>query len=145
MTYTNGTSHEIQNNLHRAPMFTGVVKGGPRYRPSIEEPRLCALRTSEQSHQLFLSQKQYRGSLCPGSFQPVYLRMSDVTWFIYQSVGKCRDDANRLLLSTTWRLTHQLRATPGNQENLCDSLLLVRQMERQVTKKLAKDYRRHRL
>ncbi|MFS8961626.1 FAD-dependent oxidoreductase, partial [Streptococcus mitis] len=32
LTYTNGTSHEIiQNNLHRAPMFTGVVKGvGPR-------------------------------------------------------------------------------------------------------------------
>ena len=35
LTYTNGTSHEIiQNNLHRAPMFTGVVKGvGPRYCP----------------------------------------------------------------------------------------------------------------
>ena len=27
LTYTNGHSHEInQNNLHRAPMFTGVVK-----------------------------------------------------------------------------------------------------------------------
>ena len=39
LTYTNGTSHEIiQNNLHRAPMFTGVVKGvGPRYCPSIED------------------------------------------------------------------------------------------------------------
>ena len=38
LTYTNGTSHEIiQNNLHRAPMFTGVVKGvGPRYCPSID-------------------------------------------------------------------------------------------------------------
>ena len=39
LTYTNSQSHEIINsNLHRAPMFTGVVKGvGPRYCPSIED------------------------------------------------------------------------------------------------------------
>ncbi len=39
LTYTNAESHEIiQNNLHRAPMFSGIVKGvGPRYCPSIED------------------------------------------------------------------------------------------------------------
>ena len=39
LTYTNTKSHEIINsNLHRAPMFSGIVKGiGPRYCPSIED------------------------------------------------------------------------------------------------------------
>ena len=39
LTYTNQKSHDIINaNLHRAPMFSGIVKGvGPRYCPSIED------------------------------------------------------------------------------------------------------------
>ena len=54
LTYTNGPSHEIiQNNLHRAPMFTGVVKGvGPRYCPSIED-KIVRFADKER-HQLFL-------------------------------------------------------------------------------------------
>ncbi|HGQ0414735.1 TPA: tRNA uridine-5-carboxymethylaminomethyl(34) synthesis enzyme MnmG [Streptococcus pneumoniae] len=54
LTYTNGTSHDIiQNNLHRAPMFTGVVKGvGPRYCPSIED-KIVRFADKER-HQLFL-------------------------------------------------------------------------------------------
>ena len=54
LTYTNGHSHEIiQNNLHRAPMFTGVVKGvGPRYCPSIED-KIVRFADKER-HQLFL-------------------------------------------------------------------------------------------
>lgn len=54
LTYTNGTSHEIiQNNLHRAPMFTGVVKGvGPRYCPSIEDKIVRFV--DKERHQLFL-------------------------------------------------------------------------------------------
>lgn len=54
LTYTNGESHEIiQNNLHRAPMFTGVVKGvGPRYCPSIED-KIVRFADKER-HQLFL-------------------------------------------------------------------------------------------
>ena len=54
LTYTNGYSHEIiQNNLHRAPMFTGVVKGvGPRYCPSIED-KIVRFADKER-HQLFL-------------------------------------------------------------------------------------------
>ncbi|MEW4354829.1 tRNA uridine-5-carboxymethylaminomethyl(34) synthesis enzyme MnmG [Streptococcus pneumoniae] len=54
LTYTNETSHEIiQNNLHRAPMFSGVVKGvGPRYCPSIED-KIVRFADKER-HQLFL-------------------------------------------------------------------------------------------
>ncbi|MGT2912004.1 tRNA uridine-5-carboxymethylaminomethyl(34) synthesis enzyme MnmG [Streptococcus cameli] len=54
LTYTNQTSHDIINkNLHRAPMFSGVVKGvGPRYCPSIED-KIVRFADKER-HQLFL-------------------------------------------------------------------------------------------
>ncbi|HEM3532186.1 tRNA uridine-5-carboxymethylaminomethyl(34) synthesis enzyme MnmG [Streptococcus suis] len=54
LTYTNVTSHEIINsNLHRAPMFSGIVKGiGPRYCPSIED-KIVRFADKER-HQLFL-------------------------------------------------------------------------------------------
>ncbi len=51
LTYTNQTSHEIINaNLHRAPMFSGIVKGvGPRYCPSIEDKLRATLETKSIS------------------------------------------------------------------------------------------------
>lgn len=54
LTYTNISSHDIINsNLHRAPMFSGVVKGvGPRYCPSIED-KIVRFADKER-HQLFL-------------------------------------------------------------------------------------------
>ncbi|MGT2774490.1 tRNA uridine-5-carboxymethylaminomethyl(34) synthesis enzyme MnmG [Streptococcus hyovaginalis] len=54
LTYTNADSHElIKDNLHRAPMFSGVVKGvGPRYCPSIED-KIVRFADKER-HQLFL-------------------------------------------------------------------------------------------
>jgi tRNA uridine 5-carboxymethylaminomethyl modification enzyme len=47
------TNEIIRANLHRAPMFTGVIEGvGPRYCPSIEDK---VVRFAEkESHQLFL-------------------------------------------------------------------------------------------
>ncbi|EOL49217.1 tRNA uridine 5-carboxymethylaminomethyl modification enzyme MnmG [Enterococcus phoeniculicola] len=54
LTYTNEGTHEIiQRNLHRAPMFTGIVEGvGARYCPSIEDK---IVRFSDKPrHQLFL-------------------------------------------------------------------------------------------
>ncbi|KKF90474.1 tRNA uridine-5-carboxymethylaminomethyl(34) synthesis enzyme MnmG [Lactococcus petauri] len=54
LTYTNKTTHEIiQENLHRAPMFSGIIKGvGPRYCPSIEDK---VVRFADKPrHQLFL-------------------------------------------------------------------------------------------
>ncbi|HEL1631362.1 TPA: tRNA uridine-5-carboxymethylaminomethyl(34) synthesis enzyme MnmG [Streptococcus suis] len=54
LTHTNATSHEIINsNLHRAPMFSGIVKGiGPRYCPSIEDK--IVRFADKECHQLFL-------------------------------------------------------------------------------------------
>lgn len=54
LTFTNAQTHEmIRQNLHRAPMFTGVIEGrGPRYCPSVEDK---VVRFAEkESHQVFL-------------------------------------------------------------------------------------------
>lgn len=54
ITYTNEKTHEvIRNNLHRSPLFSGVIEGvGPRYCPSIEDK---VVRFSDKPrHQLFL-------------------------------------------------------------------------------------------
>lgn len=54
MTYTNEKTHEIiRENLDRAPMFSGVIKGvGPRYCPSIEDK---VVRFADKDrHQIFL-------------------------------------------------------------------------------------------
>jgi tRNA uridine 5-carboxymethylaminomethyl modification enzyme len=54
LTYTNERTHEvIRRNLHRAPMFSGVIEGrGPRYCPSVEDK---IVRFAEKdSHQVFL-------------------------------------------------------------------------------------------
>ncbi|GAA0398771.1 tRNA uridine-5-carboxymethylaminomethyl(34) synthesis enzyme MnmG [Paenibacillus motobuensis] len=54
LTYTSIETHDIINaNLHRAPMFSGVIEGtGPRYCPSIEDK---IVRFSDKpKHQIFL-------------------------------------------------------------------------------------------
>ena len=54
LTYTNEKTHEvIRANLHRAPMYTGIIEGtGPRYCPSIEDK---VVRFAEKTaHQLFV-------------------------------------------------------------------------------------------
>ncbi len=54
LTYTNEKTHEIiRNNLHRAPMYSGLIKGvGPRYCPSIETK--IVRFADKDRHQLFL-------------------------------------------------------------------------------------------
>ncbi len=54
LTYTSTETHEIiNNNLHRAPMYSGMIEGtGPRYCPSIEDK---VVRFSDKPrHQIFL-------------------------------------------------------------------------------------------
>jgi tRNA uridine 5-carboxymethylaminomethyl modification enzyme len=54
LTYTNEETHNIiGENLHRSPMYSGVIKGrGPRYCPSIEDK---VVRFNDKPrHQIFL-------------------------------------------------------------------------------------------
>jgi tRNA uridine 5-carboxymethylaminomethyl modification enzyme len=59
LTYTNEKTHEIiRNNLHRAPMYTGIVEGvGPRYCPSIESK--IVRFADKEAHQLFIEPEGY--------------------------------------------------------------------------------------
>ena len=54
LTYTSADTHHIINdNLHRAPMFSGVIVGtGPRYCPSIEDK--IVRFADKPKHQIFL-------------------------------------------------------------------------------------------
>jgi tRNA uridine 5-carboxymethylaminomethyl modification enzyme len=54
ITYTNGDTHRtIRENVHRAPLYSGQIKGiGPRYCPSIED-KIVKFPDKGQ-HQLFL-------------------------------------------------------------------------------------------
>lgn len=54
LTYTNERTHQIiRDNLHRSPMYSGVIEGtGPRYCPSIEDK---VVRFADKDrHQVFL-------------------------------------------------------------------------------------------
>lgn len=54
LTYTSEETHKvIRDNLHRSPLFSGVIEGvGPRYCPSIEDK---VVRFADKpSHQIFL-------------------------------------------------------------------------------------------
>ena len=54
LTYTNPTTHEIiRANLHRSPMYSGVIEGtGPRYCPSIEDK--VVKFAEKERHQIFI-------------------------------------------------------------------------------------------
>ena len=54
LTYTNEKTHQIiRDNLHRSPMYSGVIEGtGPRYCPSIED-KIVRFADKER-HQVFV-------------------------------------------------------------------------------------------
>jgi tRNA uridine 5-carboxymethylaminomethyl modification enzyme len=60
--YTNPATHEIiRANLHRAPLFTGVIQGvGPRYCPSIEDK--IVRFAQKAAHPLFLEPEGWETS-----------------------------------------------------------------------------------
>ncbi|WP_461214686.1 tRNA uridine-5-carboxymethylaminomethyl(34) synthesis enzyme MnmG [Lacticaseibacillus sp. GG6-2] len=81
MTYTNSKTHDIiRENLDRAPMFSGVIKGvGPRYCPSIEDK---VVRFADKPrHQLFLepegrdTDEYYVGDFSTSMPEEVQLKM----------------------------------------------------------------------
>lgn len=81
MTYTNEKTHQIiRENLDRAPMFSGVIKGvGPRYCPSIEDK---VVRFADKPrHQLFLepegrdTEEYYVGDFSTSMPEEVQLKM----------------------------------------------------------------------
>ena len=60
--YTNERTHDIiRKNLHRAPMYSGMIKGiGPRYCPSIEDK---VVRFADRPrHQIFLEPEDKSGT-----------------------------------------------------------------------------------
>ena len=54
ITYTtNATSELVRNNIHKSPMYSGVIEGiGPRYCPSIEDK--IVRFSGKERHQIFL-------------------------------------------------------------------------------------------
>ena len=86
LTYTNEKTHEIiRANLHRSPLYSGVIKGtGPRYCPSIEDK--VVRFADKERHQLFLEPE------CAGSNEVYVQGMSsslphDVQRAMYRTVA----------------------------------------------------------
>lgn len=83
LTYTNEKTHDIiKNNLHRSPMYSGVIEGtGARYCPSIEDK---VVRFSDKErHQIFIEPEgidttemyvQGLSTSLPGDVQEQYYR-----------------------------------------------------------------------
>ncbi len=145
LTYTNGTSHEIiQNNLHRAPMFTGVVKGVDLVTVRrLEDKMTCALRTRNVTNSS-LSQKGYviqRKLHVQGLFQtglPEDVQRDSV----YSSKGLENEMMRNSYAINDMVLPHQLRNT-WNQENF-RTLTASDKWNVRFTKKLRpRDYRRY--
>jgi len=98
LTYTSAQTHEIiNNNLHRAPMFSGAIEGtGPRYCPSIEDK---IVRFSDKpKHQIFFGagRAAYVGIL-RARIVDEHARGSAARHFALDSrLGTCKNDAYRL-------------------------------------------------
>lgn len=60
LVHTNECTHQIiRDNLHRSPLYTGIIKGiGPRYCPSIED-KIVRFADKER-HQIFLEPEGWR-------------------------------------------------------------------------------------
>ncbi len=60
LVHTTGQTHQIiRNNLHRSPLYTGIIQGiGPRYCPSIEDK--IVRFAGKSAHQIFLEPEGWR-------------------------------------------------------------------------------------
>ena len=85
LTYTNERTHQIiQSNLHRSPMYSGVIEGvGPRYCPSIEDK---VVKFSDKNrHQVFIEPEgNYTNEMYIGGMSSSL--PEDVQYEMYHSV-----------------------------------------------------------
>src|SRR5437660_4907847 len=60
LVHTTGQTHQIiRDNLHRSPLYTGIIQGiGPRYCPSIEDK--IVRFAGKSAHQIFLEPEGWR-------------------------------------------------------------------------------------
>ena len=85
LTYTNERTHEIiQSNLHRSPMYSGVIEGvGPRYCPSIEDK--VVKFADKKRHQVFIEPEgNYTNEMYIGGMSSSL--PEDVQYEMYHSV-----------------------------------------------------------
>lgn len=143
IAYTNERTHEvIRGNLHRSPLYSGVIKGvGPRYCPSIEDK---VVRFADKSrHQLFAEPMgenteeiylQGFSSSLPAEVQLKMLRTIDgfrdaqVMRFAYAIEYDCADPS-QLLPTLEFKSISglygagQFNGTSGYEEAACQGLV----------------------
>ncbi len=81
LTYTNSATHDIiKENLHRSPIYAGVIEGtGPRYCPSIEDK--VVKFSDKERHQVFIepegrhTNEMYVGGMSSSLPEDVQIRM----------------------------------------------------------------------
>ncbi len=143
LTYTNEKTHQIiRENLHRSPMFGGVIEGtGPRYCPSIED-KIVRFADKER-HQLFIEPEgenteemyiQGMSSSLPEDVQIVMYRTvpglenCEITRFAYAIEYDCID-ATQLKLSLEFKDFHglfsagQFNGSSGYEEAAAQGLI----------------------
>jgi tRNA uridine 5-carboxymethylaminomethyl modification enzyme len=85
LTYTNERTHAIiSQNLHRSPLYSGVIKGiGPRYCPSIEDK--VKRFPEKQRHQIFLEpEERHSVQIYPNGISTSL--PEDVQWQLVRSI-----------------------------------------------------------
>ena len=143
LTYTNEKTHQIiRDNLHRSPMFGGVIEGiGPRYCPSIEDK--VVRFADKERHQLFVEPEgenteemyiQGMSSSLPEDVQIAMYRTipglehCEITRFAYAIEYDCID-ATQLKLSLEFKDFHglfsagQFNGSSGYEEAAAQGLI----------------------
>ncbi len=85
LTYTNNETHDIiRENIHRSPLYSGVIEGtGPRYCPSIEDKVMRF--ADKERHQVFIEPEgEYTNEMYVGGMSSSL--PEDVQFKMYHSV-----------------------------------------------------------
>ena len=128
ITYTNERTHEIiRANLHRAPLYSGQIKGiGPRYCPSIEDKVVRFAGKSQ--HQLFLEPE----GLCTHEYYCNGIATSipmDVQLEMLHSIrGLERAEIMRFGYAIEYDFVPPTQTMPGLESKACGGLFLAGQI-----------------